>query len=210
MPRFTPYALGIAFAERNANWIAAHATNEPPIMLEDGQKVGKLHTLHFERVASSAAATSRVTPTKLHIAYHATESTQDETVQKRAQKAALRALKKEAEVLLPPRLQKLAQTNGFTYNQVSVKQLKRRWGSCDSHKNLIFNLYLMQLPWQQIDYVLCHELTHTEHMNHGPDFWTRLVSVMPAAKDIARIVRHTEPILVPRKSATAFEDDMPY
>src|SRR5690606_36436720 len=95
-------------------------------------------------------------------------------VQKAAQAAAIRALRKEAETLLPQRLRTLAEQTGFTYNSVAVKQPKSRWGSCSHQKHITLNLFLMQLPWRLIDYVLLHELTHTKVMRHGPPFWAEL------------------------------------
>jgi len=50
-------------------------------------------------------------------------------------------------VLLPQRLQAFATQTGFSYRSVSVKQLKSRWGSCNTEKEITLNLFLMQLPW---------------------------------------------------------------
>jgi len=97
--------------------------------------------------------------------------------------------------LLPPRLARLASEYGFSYRSVSAKQLKRRWGSCDSQHNIVFNFFLMELPWDLIDYVLLHELTHTEHMHHGPDFWSRLKQISPRALDLRRQINTYRPII---------------
>ncbi|HET8992036.1 MAG TPA: M48 family metallopeptidase, partial [Candidatus Saccharimonadales bacterium] len=57
-------------------------------------------------------------------------------------------------------------------------------GSCDQSKNITLNLYLMQLPWHLIDYVLLHELTHTVVFKHGPDFWAEMDKYLPDSKSL--------------------------
>jgi predicted metal-dependent hydrolase len=84
--------------------------------------------------------------------------------------------------LLPIRLQQLSKKYDYQYASVSIKSLKSRWGSCDSNNNISLNLYLMELPWELIDYVLVHELNHTIAMHHGPDFWQKMEAKMPNSK----------------------------
>lgn len=208
MPRWTPYAAAVDFVIQQVDWIQEQITARSVAPLHEGQKIGKLHTLHFEPVNESQSASTRVTSTKLVVKHYFKETTLDKAVQERARTAAVRALRKETLQLLTPRIEHIAALHNFSYTSLQAKELTRRWGSCDSHKVIIMNLYIMQLDWEEIDYVLCHELTHTEHMNHGPEFWRRLSEVMPKARTIAKKVRYTQPALVPLQSATAFEDDM--
>jgi predicted metal-dependent hydrolase len=83
-------------------------------------------------------------------------------------------LRIEAKSFLPGRLSWLAQQHQFTYQQVFIKNLKSRWGSCSNRNNINLNLHLMRLPDHLIDYVLLHELCHTRVKNHGPGFWREL------------------------------------
>lgn len=196
MPYWTPYAVGETFALRHSRWIQNELLERSPkMMYEDQQKIGKLHRLHFEKVPAGTTASSRVTATKVVVRYHPAESLMSKEVQQRAEKAIYRALRKETEQLLPPRTRLLAEKYGFSFRSISAKQLKRRWGSCDSHHNLVFNFFLMELPWDYIDYVILHELTHTEHLNHGPDFWRRLKQICPAALDIRQRMKEYRPII---------------
>jgi predicted metal-dependent hydrolase len=71
--------------------------------------------------------------------------------------------------------------------------MKSRWGSCDQHRNIVLNLFLIQLPWEQIDYVLLHELTHTEVLRHGPDFWRAMERVLSDVKQLRKAVRSAQP-----------------
>ena len=195
MPKWTPFAAGHAFALKNIDWIRAELNQHVATLLVSEQRIGKMHTLRFEHTTPGQTASSRVTGTEIIVRLSPDETTADPVVQKRAHAACLRALKREAERLLLPRLHSLATTHGHSYSKVNVKQLKRRWGSCDSHQAITLNFFLMELPWEQIDYVLLHELAHTIHMNHGPSFWRLLVRMQPRARDIAREVRKRQPAI---------------
>ncbi len=195
LPRWTPYAAAAAFAHQHQDWIRAELAKHSLPVFSTGQKVGKLHHIDFVRIIGAETASSRVTATKIIVKYHAGELPTDEAVQARTHKAVLRALKKEAEQLLPPRVRRLADEHGFSFRGISAKQLKRRWGSCDSHRDIVFNLFLMELPWDLIDYVILHELTHTEHLHHGSAFWARLRQVCPTALDLKRQIKSYQPII---------------
>jgi len=80
----------------------------------------------------------------------------------------------EAQKLLPQRLEKLAGKFGFRYNKISIRNNRSNWGSCSSKNNISLNLQMMKLPDILIDYILLHELVHTEIKNHGSGFWARL------------------------------------
>ena len=80
----------------------------------------------------------------------------------------------EAKNILPARLNKLAEQFGFSFNNVSIRNNKLNWGSCSSRNNISLNLQIMKMPDKLIDYILLHELVHTEIKNHGPKFWEKL------------------------------------
>lgn len=193
MPTWTPFSAGQAFAMNHISWIQQELAKQVKNTLESGQRIGKLHYLRFEQVLGTQSTTSRVTGTEIVIRMQQGESVGDPQVQERAYKACLRALKREADRLLPPRLQGLAAKHGKGCSGVSVKQLKRRWGSCDSHQAITLNFFLMELPWEYIDYVILHELAHTIEMNHGPAFWRILIDMEPYARDYSRKLRKHQP-----------------
>ncbi|MDR2854335.1 MAG: M48 family metallopeptidase [Prevotellaceae bacterium] len=90
-------------------------------------------------------------------------------------------LRREAQRILPPRVQYLADLHHFTYAKVSIRSSTSRWGSCagkkDLKKNINLSFYLLLVPPHLIDYVLLHELCHTREMNHSPLFWAQMDSV---------------------------------
>lgn len=96
----------------------------------------------------------------------------------------------EAKQLLPIRLKVLAGKYGFSYQKVTIRNNRNNWGSCSSKNNISLNLQMMKLPDHLIDYILLHELVHTEIKNHSPAFWKRLDEVSDKrAKELAREVR---------------------
>lgn len=98
--------------------------------------------------------------------------------------AEIERLRAEAKAYIPERVQVLADEHDFDFNRITIKNMTSRWGSCSSKKNLNFSLHLMRLKSHYIDYVILHELSHTQEMNHGPRFWNLLESVCPGAKKI--------------------------
>ncbi|HEX7368250.1 MAG TPA: SprT family zinc-dependent metalloprotease [Candidatus Saccharimonadales bacterium] len=195
IPYWTPYAAGVAFARSRRRWLLAHAPTAAAPLTSD-MPVGKAHRLQFVTITDPAAAPrSRLHGTEITIYIPKELAFDHPRAQSTAKRAAIRALKAEAEQLLPQRLRVLAQKHGFTYASVSVKSLKSRWGSCDQQKNIVLNIFLMQLPWQLIDYVLLHELTHTRVMQHGPKFWAAMEQVLPDVGQIRKDMRTHHPYL---------------
>jgi predicted metal-dependent hydrolase len=194
MPSWSPYAAGVSFARSRANWINKHLQDYSPINLRDGMLIGKAHRLHFVSVKGQVIKT-KVAASMIEI--RCGLPFDDPQVQAKAATAAERALKAEAEHLLPQRLRALAHQHGYSYKDVRIRKLISRWGSCSNDKTISLSYYLMQLPWPLIDYVLVHELIHTRHLNHGPDFWAAFEAAIPGAKNRRKQLRSHKPRLEP-------------
>ncbi|HPF52890.1 MAG TPA: SprT family zinc-dependent metalloprotease [Draconibacterium sp.] len=96
----------------------------------------------------------------------------------------------EAKMHLPKRLSTLSAKHGFSFNKVTIRDNRRNWGSCSSKNNISLNLQMMKLPEELIDYILLHELVHTEIKNHGSKFWQRLDEVSDGqSRQLAREVK---------------------
>lgn len=193
IPSWAPYEEGVRFVESKSAWIRLNMPARVEV-LTNGQKIGKAHRLVFS-TAEVTSVRTRITGSDISIIRPKNMMASHPDVQKAATSAGIRALRLEAQKLLPGRLKQLASMNGFTYNSVQVKQLTGRWGSCDSRQHLVLNLFLMQLPWQLIDYVLLHELVHTEHLNHGEGFWHRFLQCEPKARLFRTQIRRHKPLL---------------
>lgn len=65
------------------------------------------------------------------------------------------------------------------FQAIRVKELKSRWGSCSTKRNLNFNWRLVQAPAFVRDYVVVHELCHLQEMNHSARFWALVQHALP-------------------------------
>lgn len=196
MPQWMPYSAGKAYALKNSTWIQHHVAKIPSKRtIMPGDRIGRLHTVEFVIVDPSQKPQVRVSNSRLLVQHHAKEPIFSTAVQTRATRGSQKVLKKEADLVLPQRLDTLAKTHGFTYQSVQTKQLKRRWGSCDNKRQIVLNYYLMELPWDCIDYVLLHELTHTIHLNHSPEFWAHMHTIFPRVDDVRKQLRDYQPVL---------------
>lgn len=189
-PTWIPFRVGIEFAKNKREWIMAH--KKPLRFIEDGGELGKSH--HFEFTSTDKQRiSSRIHLGVIKISIPAGVKWSDQAVQNVAKQAGIRALRFEAEKQLPPRLSQLATANGFSYTSVSIRALRGRWGSCSQNKDIVLNMYLMQLPWELIDYVILHELTHTKIMAHGKPFWTEMGKYVKDLSKIRKDMRAHQP-----------------
>lgn len=89
--------------------------------------------------------------------------------------------KREAKFLVLEKLRVFNTHYKSTFNRVTIKNTKSRWGSCSKHKNLNFNYRIIFLPEHLQDYLVVHELCHTKVFNHGRDFWALVEETIPRA-----------------------------
>src|SRR6056297_2169839 len=72
---------------------------------------------------------------------------------------------------------------GLRINKLKIKNLKSRWGSCSTKRNLNFNVKLICFSENVIEYVVVHEMCHLIHMNHSKDFWKQVEKILPDYKE---------------------------
>ncbi|WP_294619255.1 SprT family zinc-dependent metalloprotease [uncultured Bacteroides sp.] len=98
----------------------------------------------------------------------------DKDLQAWLRKVIEEALRRNAKIILPPRLYALSLQHNLSYKSVKINSSSGRWGSCSARGDINLSYFLVLLPRHLIDYVLLHELAHTREMNHGERFWTLL------------------------------------
>lgn len=88
-------------------------------------------------------------------------------------------LKREAHRVFVERLDHYAPRLGVRYKRLRLSSAATRWGSASADGSIRLNWRLIHLSLEMIDYVVAHELSHLREMNHSPDFWGIVASVMP-------------------------------
>lgn len=103
-----------------------------------------------------------------------------------------RFLLQQAKQLLPPIMHQLSAECELPFASVSFGQQKTLWGSCSSDKTIRLNAKLLYLPPRLMRYVMVHELCHTIHMHHQPEFWNLVGSYLPDYRDLKRQMRQAD------------------
>lgn len=69
------------------------------------------------------------------------------------------------------------------YPKLKIRSMKTRWGVCNRKDNSItLNSQLLEYTYEEIDYVIIHELSHFVHFNHSTDFWKTVEKYCPNYK----------------------------
>ena len=92
-------------------------------------------------------------------------------------------LTSKAKEELPAVVKKYADLMGVTYNRITIRHQKTRWGSCTKTGNLSFNCLILKMPEKVRDYVIVHELAHRKELNHSTKFWTIVAEHCPWYKE---------------------------
>lgn len=70
-----------------------------------------------------------------------------------------------------------AERLGRSYERISIRDTRSRWGSCSSSGTLMYSWRLIMAPDTVLDYVAAHEVAHLAEMNHSPAFWAGVQNI---------------------------------
>lgn len=90
-----------------------------------------------------------------------------------------KAGRERARGILSEKCRIYAEKMGVSYQRITVREQKTRWGSCSARGNLNFNWKLVLMPEEIQDYLVVHELAHRIEMNHSPAFWVVVEKELP-------------------------------
>jgi predicted metal-dependent hydrolase len=97
----------------------------------------------------------------------------------KAEGAVMHWYKEQAALHIFERVLNIAGKYGFHYQKIRISSARTRWGSCSSRGTLSFTYRLIMAPAEVVDYVVLHELVHTQIKNHSKSFWNKVGELMP-------------------------------
>jgi hypothetical protein len=86
---------------------------------------------------------------------------------------------REAEIYVSQRVAYYAPLMQTSVAKVRVNNARRQWGSCSRAKAVSFSWRLIMAPPTIVDYVVVHELAHTQVHNHSIRFWQVVKQIYP-------------------------------
>ncbi|MCX7260564.1 MAG: SprT family zinc-dependent metalloprotease [Burkholderiales bacterium] len=98
-------------------------------------------------------------------------------------------LMRRAKELFAERLDYFAPRLGVAWKRLSLSSASTRWGTASADGAIRLNWRLIHHKLDVIDYVVAHELSHLKVMDHSPQFWETVKSVMPDYPERRRVLR---------------------
>lgn len=147
-----------------------------------GSRIQYLGRKYYVQLFLQPALTDiRIDFTESKFKVYLPESLHDQAALRAAFDAFLRA---KAIEKISPRVRKWSQSTGLPFNELKFRKLDKRWGSCTPSNNIIINIDAIKLPFSLIDYLIVHELVHTQIKNHSKAFWAELSKHIPNWKEL--------------------------
>lgn len=88
-------------------------------------------------------------------------------------------LMRQARRVFVERLDHFAPHLGVQWKKLSLSNAGTRWGSASADGSIRLNWRLIHFRQPVIDYVVVHELSHLRVMDHSPQFWDTVRTVVP-------------------------------
>jgi len=93
-------------------------------------------------------------------------------------------MQQKAEEKLRPRFRKWQKITAYEVKDFQIKKLNKQWGNCSPQNKISINSEAIKLPYSLIDYIIVHELVHTQIKNHSKEFWIKVAQFIPNWKDL--------------------------
>lgn len=92
------------------------------------------------------------------------------------------SLKQKARFFVEEKLNIFNTIYKYSWNTITIREQKTRWGSCSRKGNLNFNYRIALLPEKLAEYIVVHELCHLGEFNHSSKFWDLVEKTIPDYK----------------------------
>jgi predicted metal-dependent hydrolase len=191
MPPYAPLFLAKRLVNSSRESLRQLQASHNHSPLSDGMRIGKSHHILLRK---GVALKVQLHQQSIIVTLPPQLSLDDSRVTAAVTPIIIKALRREAKSYLPRRLAYLANEHGFEYATVRFSHASTRWGSCSSSGTISLNIALMRLDFDLIDYVLLHELCHTEQMNHSNSFWELVEQCDPNYKVHRKLLKSQQPL----------------
>lgn len=100
-------------------------------------------------------------------------------------------LKKQTESIFKERLNYLYNLfeEKIPYPKLKIRKMKTRWGVCSKNNSITLNSELIKYNYEQIDYVIIHELSHFIYFDHSKNFWNLVSKYCNNYKEIRKSLK---------------------
>lgn len=198
-PRWTPQAEVDALLQQKSRWVLDKLQQAR----ERAGELARARTVwadgcRFDYLGR--AATLRLDPTqdlaqRLHPGEGETPAVLSLRLARQASEQQIRDaahawLMRQAKALFAERVAHFAPALGVSYKTLRLSSAGTRWGSASADGSIRLNWRLIHLSMEMIDYVVVHELSHLRHMDHSPQFWDVVASVMPDHAQRRQALKH--------------------
>ncbi|NVK44354.1 MAG: M48 family metallopeptidase [Oceanospirillaceae bacterium] len=103
-----------------------------------------------------------------------------ESTKKEREKVFKAWYRKQLKAQIPEIIQKWESIIGVKVNEWGVKQMRTKWGTCNSHEKRIWvNIELAKKPKQCLEYIIVHEIIHILESSHNDRFVDLMNQFMP-------------------------------
>lgn len=88
---------------------------------------------------------------------------------------------------------------GVHAEQLRIKKMKTRWGTCNIEaKRIWINYELIKYPIECLEHIVVHELTHLLETNHTPRFYALLEKYYPNFRENDKLIKEFSKKIVGR------------
>lgn len=156
--------------------------NEYKISYENGEKIflwGKTYTLFIKTGKKNICAFDNANNINLYLVKNHKTGTKEKTIKEFYRKE----MQRNAKIILT----KWEEQTGIECNELRIKDMKTRWGSCNiKDKRIWLNLKLAFFDKECLNYVTLHELMHIKERYHNKKFYGMIEAYLSGWREAKR------------------------